>query len=67
MATDLALRFPDFEPQLVLTSDTSDVEVGALVEQDFGSGLHPITIMSPKLNGTQIPYSAYESEILGIV
>ena len=67
MATSPVLRLPDFERQFVVTTDASDVAIGAILEQDFGSGLQPIAFSSRKLNATEIRYSAYERELLGIV
>ena len=67
MATAPVLRLPDFEKQFVVTTDASDVAVGAILEQNFGSGLQPIAFASRKLNATEIRYSAYEREMLGIV
>ena len=67
MATAPVLRLPDFEKQFVVTTDASDVAVGAILEQDFGSGLQPVVFASRKLNSTEIRYSAYERELLGIV
>ena len=67
MATAPVLRLPDFEKQFVVTTDTSDVAVGAILEQNFGSELQPIAFASRKLNATEIRYSAYEREMLGIV
>ena len=67
MATAPVLRLSDFEKQFVVTTDASDVAVGAILEQDFGSGLQPIVFASRKLNATEIRYSAYEWELLGLV
>ena len=67
MATAPVLHLPDFEKQFVVTIDASDVAVGAILEQNFGSGLQPIAFASRKLNATEIRYSAYETEMLGIV
>ena len=67
MATAPVLRLPDFEQQFVVTTDASDVTVGAILEQNFGSGLEPIAFASLKLDATEIRYSAYEREMLGIV
>ena len=66
-ATTPILRLPDFEKQFVVMTDASDVAVGAILEQNFGSGLQPIAFASRKLNATEIRYSAYEREMLGIV
>ena len=67
LATALVLRFPDFDQQFVVTTDASDVAVGAILEQNFGYGLQPIAFASRKLNKAEIHYSAYERELLGIV
>ena len=61
------LHLPDFERQFIITINASDVPIGAILEQDFGSGLQPIAFSSRKLNSTEIRYSVYERELLGIV
>ena len=48
-------------------TDASDVAIGAILEQDVGAGLQSIVFSSRKLNSTEIRYSAYEHELLGIV
>ena len=53
MATTPILRLPDFEKQFVVTTDASDVAIGAILEQDFGSGLQPVAFASRKLNSTE--------------
>ena len=67
MATAPVLRLPDFEKQFVVTTDASDVAVGGILEQNFGSGLQPTAFASGRLNSTEIRYSANEWELLGIV
>ena len=67
MATTPILHLLDFKQQFVVTTDASDVAVGAILEQNFGSRLQPIAFASRKLNATEIRYSAYEREMLGIV
>ena len=67
IATAPVLRLPDFERQFVIPTDASDVAIGAILEEDFGSGLQPIAFSSRKLNPTEIRYSAYERELLGTV
>ena len=48
-------------------TDNSDVAIGAILEQDFGSNLQPIAFGSRKLNPSKIHYLAYEGELLGIM
>ena len=67
MATTPILHLLDFKQQFVVTTDASDVAVGAILEQNFGSRLQPIAFASRKLNATEIHYSAYEREMLSIV
>ena len=54
MSTAPVFRLPDFEKQFVVTTDASDVAVGAILEQNLGSGLQPIAFASQKLNATEI-------------
>ena len=65
--TARVLRLPDFDHQFVVTTDASDVAVGAILQQDVGNGLQPVAFASRKLQQTEIRYSAYERELLGIV
>ena len=67
LATAPVLLLPNFEKQFIVTTDASDAAVGAILEQDHGRGLQPIAFASRKLNGTEMRYSAYERELLGIV
>ena len=67
LTTAPVLKLPDFERQFVVTTDASDAAVGAILEQDFGNGLHPVALSSRKLNNAEMRYSAYERELLGIV
>ena len=60
-------EMPNFEVPFVLTTDTSLVSFGAILEQDFGQGLQPVAFDSRKLSPTEMQYSAYERELLGIV
>ena len=61
------LHLPDFDLQFVITTDASDMALGAILEQDFGNGLQPIAYASRKLNATEARYSVYKRELLGIV
>ena len=67
MATAPVLQLPDFEQEFTVTTDASEVSVGAILQQDFGKGLQPICYESRKLNPAETRYSVYERELLGIV
>ena len=67
LATTPILLLPDFELPFVITTDASEAAVGAILEQNQGRGLQPIAFASRKLNSTEMRYSAYERELLGIV
>ena len=67
LATAPVLRLPDFDHQFVVTTDASDVAIGAILQQDVRMGLQPIAFASRKLQQAEIRYSAYERELLGIV
>ena len=67
LATALVLRLPDFDHQFVVTTDASDVAIGAILQQDVGRGLQPIAFASRKLQQAEVRYSAYERELLGVV
>ena len=45
-ATAPILHIPDFEKKFVVMTDASDVVVGAILEQNFGSRLQPIAVAS---------------------
>ena len=46
------LKMPDFDRSFVVTTDAGLVFVGAILAQDFGQGLQPVTYESRKLNPT---------------
>ena len=67
LVTEPMLKRPNFERSFVVTTDTSLVSVGAILEQDFGQGLQLVAFESRKLNPTETRYSANKRELLGIV
>ena len=67
LATAPILVLPNFELPFVVTTDASDAAVGAILQQDQGTGLQPVAFASRKLTTTEMRYSAYERELLGIV
>ena len=67
MVTAPVLQLPNFDLEFTVTTDASEVSVGAILHQDFGQGLQPICYDSRKLNPAKCRYSAYERELLGII
>ena len=61
------LLLPDFDRPFVITTDASEAAAGAILEQNQGRGLQSVAFASRKLNSTEMRYSAYERELLGIV
>ena len=48
-------------------TDARDAAVGVIPEQDFVPGLQPTPFANRNLNSTDIRYSAYRRETLGIL
>ena len=67
LATAPVLRLQNFNHQFVVTTDASDVAIGAILQQDTDMGVQPIAYASRKLQQAEVRYSAYERELLGIV
>jgi len=57
------LQLPDFEKRFVLTTDASNVPLGAVLSQNG----HPISFISRTQNEHELNYSAIEKELLAIV
>ena len=66
MVTAPVLQLPDFDREFTVTTDASEVSVGAILQQNFGNGLQPLCYESRKLIPAETRYSAYERELLGI-
>ena len=54
LAIALVLKLPNLEQQSVVTIDSSDAAVGAILVQDFGNGLQPVVFVDGKLNGAKM-------------
>ena len=67
MVTAPILQLPNFDLEFTVTTDASEVSIGAILQQDFGQGLQPICYDSRKLNPAECRYSAYKRELLGII
>ena len=65
--TDLvALKFYNPSYKLQLTTDASDVGIGAVLHQISDKGLEPLEFFSRTLNTAQRNYSAFDRELLAI-
>lgn len=67
LTNDPILQYPDFSKSFILTTDASNVAIGAVLSQGkVGSDL-PVAYASRTLNETESKYSAIEKELLAIV
>ncbi|XP_070179133.1 uncharacterized protein [Littorina saxatilis] len=58
---------PDLSLPLVLQTDASDIGLGAVLLQDHGGELKPVSFASRKLNSAEKNYATEEKECLAIV
>jgi len=63
IARDVVLAYPDFSKRLVIYTDASKRQFGAVITQDN----RPIAFFSRKLNSAQSKYSITKLELLSIV
>ena len=63
MAKDVVLAYPDFTKPFEIYTDTSTMQLGAVITQDN----RPIAFFSRKLSETQTKYSVTEIKPLAIV
>ena len=61
------LRAFDPKNPIVITTDASKFALGAVLEQEFPDGKHPIAYLSKTLNAAEQNYAPHNSEMLGIV
>ena len=61
------LALPDPVLPFVVNCDASGYAVGAVLQQDRGSGLQPIAFLSKKLTGAESRYPVHEQELLAII
>ncbi|KAL1132795.1 hypothetical protein AAG570_010747 [Ranatra chinensis] len=67
LATVPILQFPNFDKRFTLTTDASQVALGAVLSQGTGTDERPVAFASKKLTPTETRYSTIERELLGIV
>jgi RNase H-like domain found in reverse transcriptase len=61
------LKIADSALDYVVTTDASDVGIGAVLEQEYDDGLHPVAYASRKLNSAEQNYPTHDREILAII
>ena len=61
------LELPDPKLPFVINCDASGYAVGAVLQQDKGNGLRPISFMSKKMNAAETRYPVHEQELLAIL
>jgi len=57
------LNYPHFNEEVVIHTDASDIQLGAVITQQG----KPLAFYSQKLNPTQMRYTTMERELLAIV
>lgn len=67
LTEDIILSFPNFEELFYVTTDASNVAIGAMLSQGEPPNDRPIFYFSKTLNAAQKGYSVIERELLAVV
>lgn len=67
LTNDPILQYPDFTKEFILTTDASNVAIGAVLSQGNIGSDKPIAYASRTLNSSELNYSTIEKELLAIV
>lgn len=67
LVNDPILQYPDFTKDFILTTDASNLAIGAVLSQGTVGADKPIAYASRTLNTSEINYSTIEKELLAIV
>lgn len=68
LISDPCLRLPRFDKPFAIATDASSYALGCVLLQDDEDGFqHPIACASRKLSDSELRYSVFEKEALGIV
>ena len=60
------LQFPNPHAAIALSTDASDKQVGAVLQQQTGSSWKPLAFFSAQLTPTQQRYSTFDRELLAV-
>lgn len=66
LTTDLLLAYPNFDEPFIVTTDASNVAIGAVLSQIFEGKERPIAYLSRTLSRAEENYSATAKELLAI-
>lgn len=67
LTNDPILQYPDFTKEFLLTTDASNVALGAILSQGSVGSDKPVCYASRTLNDSELNYSTIEKELLAIV
>lgn len=67
LTNDPILQYPDFSKEFLLTTDASNVAIGAVLSQGPIGSDKPVCFASRTLNDSETNYSTIEKELLAIV
>jgi hypothetical protein len=67
LTNDPILQYPDFSKEFILTTDASNVALGAILSQGTIGADKPVCYASRTLNDSELNYSTIEKELLAIV
>lgn len=67
LCEEVTLAFPDFDQLFYVTTDASDIAIGAMLSQGELPNDRPVYFFSKTLNDTQKRYSTIQKELLAIV
>ncbi|CAK1604464.1 unnamed protein product [Parnassius mnemosyne] len=67
LTKDPILQYPDFNKEFILTTDASNVAIGAILSQGPIGSDKPVCYASRTLNESEVNYSTIEKELLAVV
>lgn len=67
LTNDPILQYPDFDKDFILTTDASNVALGAVLSQGTVGSDKPVCYASRTLSDSELNYSTIEKELLAIV